>query len=154
MPSVNRVILIGHLGADPETRYMPSGEAVTNFRVATTEKWKDKSSGEGRELTEWWRISVFGRMAEVAGEYLTKGAPVYIEGRGRTRKWEDKDGNERYTFEVLCDRFQMLGRRGDEGGGSPPPSSDRRQGAAPARAPAGEKKPAGKFDDMEDDIPF
>jgi single-strand DNA-binding protein len=153
MASVNKVIIVGNLGADPETRYMPSGDAVTNIRVATSDKWKDKASGEMKEATEWHRIAFYGRLAEVAGEYLKKGSQVYIEGSLRTRKWQDKDGNDRYSTEIRADTMQMLGRR--EGGGEPRAESagaPRGEGAGAARAPA--KKPAGKFDDMEDDIPF
>jgi len=152
MASVNKVIIVGNLGADPETRYTPGGDAVTNIRVATTDKWKDKASGEMKEQTEWHRVSFWGRLAEVAGEYLKKGSQVYIEGSLRTRKWQDKDGQDRYSTEIRGDVMQMLGRR--EGGGAP-----REDGGAPRGAPAGAdkpaaKKPAGKFDDMEDDIPF
>jgi len=149
MASVNKVIIVGNLGADPETRYMPSGESVTNIRVATTDRWKDKSSGDMKEATEWHRIAFFGRLAEVSGEYLKKGSQVYVEGKLRTRKWQDKDGNDRYSTEIIGDTMQMLGRR--EGGGEPRAES---AGAARAAAPAQAKKPAGKFDDMEDDIPF
>jgi len=152
MASVNKVIIVGNLGADPETRYMPSGEAVTNIRVATTDRWKDKASGEMKEATEWHRIAFFGRLAEISGEYLKKGSQIYVEGKLRTRKWQDKDGNDRYSTEVIGDTMQMLGRR--EGGGEPRGESG---GAARAAAPAAAKpagKPAGKFDDMEDDIPF
>jgi len=158
MASVNKVIIVGNLGADPETRYLPSGEAVTNVRVATTDRWKDKQSGEMKEATEWHRISFFGRQAEVAGEYLKKGSQVYVEGSLRTRKWQDKDGQDRYSTEIRGDVMQMLGRR--EGGGEPRPAADpgergERAEARPAAAkPAPAKKPAGKFDDMEDDIPF
>jgi len=151
MASVNKVILIGNLGADPETRYLPSGDAVTNIRIATTENWKDKS-GEKQEHTEWHRISFFGRQAEIAGEYLKKGSPVYIEGRIRTRKWQDKEGQDRYSTEIVADRMQLLGSRGGEGGGG---------GGGMREAPAGGggKAPAkkgggGSFDDMDDDIPF
>ncbi len=148
MASVNKVILVGNLGADPETRYQPSGEAITNIRVATTDKWKDKASGEMKEATEWHRIAFFGRLAEIAGEYLKKGSQVYVEGRIRTRKYQDKDGNERYSTEIIGDRMQMLGARA--GSGEP------REPAAPKgeAKPAAAKKPAGKFDDLEDDIPF
>jgi single-strand DNA-binding protein len=157
MASVNKVIVVGNLGADPETRFLPSGEAVTNIRVATTDKWKDKASGEMKEATEWHRISFFGRLAEIAGEYLKKGSQVYVEGSLRTRKWQDKDGQDRYSTEIRGDVMQMLGRR--EGGGEPRADSGEMRGsraapqAAEAKAPAA-KKPAGKFDDMEDDIPF
>jgi single-strand DNA-binding protein len=152
MASVNKVIVVGNLGADPETRFLPSGEAVTNIRVATTDKWKDKASGEMKEATEWHRISFFGRLAEIAGEYLKKGSQVYVEGSLRTRKWQDKDGQDRYSTEIRADTMQMLGRR--EGGGEPraEPAERGAPKAAEAKAPA--KKPAGKFDDMEDDIPF
>jgi single-strand DNA-binding protein len=156
MASVNKVIIVGNLGRDPETRYLPSGEAVTNISVATTETWKDKTSGEKKEATEWHRIAFFGRLAEIAGEYLKKGSQVYVEGSLRTRKWQDKDGQDRYSTEIRADEMKMLGRR--EGGGEARALPER--GAAkPAPAQAGAqagaaKKPAGKFDDMEDDIPF
>ena len=157
MASVNKVIIVGNLGADPETKYLPSGDAVTNIRVATTDTWKDKTSGEKKEATEWHRIAFFGRLAEVAGEYLKKGSQVYIEGQLRTRKWQDKDGQDRYSTEIRADVMQMLGRR--EGGGEPRGEREARSPApAESRAaepkPAAAKKPAGKFDDMEDDIPF
>ena len=157
MASVNKVILVGNLGADPETKYLPSGDAVTNIRVATTDTWKDKTSGEKKEATEWHRIAFFGRLAEIAGEYLKKGSQVYVEGSLRTRKWQDKDGQDRYSTEIRADEMKMLGRR--EGGGEArampekpdrPARSEPKAGAAPAQA--GAKK--GKFDDMEDDIPF
>jgi single-strand DNA-binding protein len=153
MASVNKVILIGNLGADPETRYLPSGDAVTNIRIATTENWKDKS-GDKQEHTEWHRISFFGRLAEIAGEYLKKGSPVYIEGRIRTRKWQDKEGQDKYSTEIVADRMQLLGGRGGggEGGGGG-------MREAPAGGGGGSKAPAkkssgGSFDDMDDDIPF
>ena len=152
MASVNKVIVVGNLGADPETRFLPSGEAVTNIRVATTDKWKDKASGEMKEATEWHRISFFGRLAEVAGEYLKKGSQVYVEGSLRTRKWQDKDGQDRYSTEIRADVMQMLGRR--EGGGEPRAEPGERAAPKSAEAKAPAKKPAGKFDDMEDDIPF
>src|SRR5258708_39512825 len=117
MASVNKVILIGNLGADPETRYLPSGDAVANIRIATTEVWKDKG-GEKQEHTEWHRIAFFGKLAEMAGEYLKKGSPVYIEGRIRTRKWQDKEGQDKYSTEIVADRMQMLGGRGGGSGGS------------------------------------
>ena len=157
MASVNKVIIVGNLGADPETRYLPSGEAVTNIRVATSDRWKDKTSGEMKEATEWHRISFFGRLAEIAGEYLKKGSQVYVEGSLRTRKWQDKEsGQDRYSTEIRADTMQMLGRR--EGGGDPreasaPRPADARGDARGESKPAA-KKPAGKFDDMEDDIPF
>jgi single-strand DNA-binding protein len=149
MASVNKVIIVGNLGADPETRYMPSGEAVTNVRVATTDRWKDKGSGEMKEATEWHRIAFFGRLAEISGEYLKKGSQIYVEGKLRTRKWQDKDGNDRYSTEIIGDTMQMLGRR--EGGGEPRAEP---AGATRTEPRAAAKKPAGKFDDMEDDIPF
>lgn len=149
MASVNKVIIVGNLGRDPETRYLPSGEAVTNISVATTESWKDKNSGEKKEQTEWHRISFFGKLAEIAGEYLKKGSQVYIEGQLRTRKYQDKEtGKDRYATEIRADRMQMLGGRPNGGDGEPRTES----AAKPAAAAA--KKPAGKFDDMEDDIPF
>jgi len=157
MASVNKVIIVGNLGADPETRYLPSGEAVTNVRVATTDRWKDKQSGEMKEATEWHRISFFGRQAEVAGEYLKKGSQVYVEGSIRTRKWQDKEGQDRYTTEIRADRMQLLGSRS----GSGEPRGEMRSDGPPAEGKAAEpkgaaaaKKPAGKFDDLEDDIPF
>ena len=157
MASLNKVMLIGNLGADPEMRYLPSGDAVANIRIATTESWKDKSSGEKKEETEWHRVSFFGKLAEIAGEYLKKGSPVYVEGRIKTRKWQDKDGQDRYSTEVVADRMQMLGSRG--GMGAPAGGDDMSQGqseehsssARPAKAPA---KAGAKFDDFEDDIPF
>jgi single-strand DNA-binding protein len=153
MASVNKVIIVGNLGADPETRFLPSGEAVANIRVATTETWKDKQSGEKKEATEWHRIAFFGRLAEIAGEYLKKGSQVYVEGSLRTRKWQDKEGQDRYTTEIRGDVMKMLGRR--EGGGEPRAESamESKAAAPKAAAPAG-KKPGGKFDDLEDDIPF
>jgi single-strand DNA-binding protein len=151
MASVNKVILIGNLGKDPETRYLPSGEALTSFSIATSETWKDKASGEKKEATEWHRISAFGKLAEICGEYLRKGSQVYIEGSLRTRKWQDKEGQDRYTTEIRADQMRMLGSRGGgEGGGAmrePAAAS-----SAGAKAPA--KKSAGSFDDMDDDIPF
>jgi len=152
MASVNKVILVGNLGRDPETRYLPSGEAVTNISVATTDTWKDKATGEKKEATEWHRVSFFGRLAEIAGEYLKKGSQVYIEGQLRTRKWQDKEGKDRYTTEIRADTLQMLGSR--SGSGEPrEPSMMEPKAGGDAKAAAA-KKPAGKFDDMEDDIPF
>ncbi len=152
MASVNKVILIGNLGADPETRYLPSGDAVTNIRIATTEVWKDKG-GEKQEHTEWHRIAFFGKLAEISGEYLKKGSPVYVEGRIRTRKWQDKEGQDRYSTEIVADRMQLLGSRG---GGS---ESVAREPKAATAESGGGGKPAAKkggasFDDMDDDIPF
>jgi single-strand DNA-binding protein len=158
MASVNKVILIGNLGRDPETRYMPDGGAITNISIATTENWKDKQ-GEKQEKTEWHRVAFFGKLAEIAGEYLKKGSQVYVEGRLQTRKWQDKDGVDKYTTEIVANAMQMLGSRAgmggaDRGGGDAPEreAGASRGGAKPAAA-AG--KPAGgKFDDFEDDIPF
>lgn len=155
MASVNKVILIGNLGKDPETRYLPSGDAVTNFSIATSEKWKSKS-GEQQEHTEWHRISMFGKVAEIAGEYLKKGSPVYVEGRIRTRKWQDKEGQDKYTTEIVADRMQLLGSRGGGSGGSEPMT--REPAAAGAGGGGGKapqaKKGGGAFDQMDDDIPF
>lgn len=148
--SVNKVILIGHLGADPETRVMPSGMTVANLRIATSENWKDKQSGETQERTEWHNIALFGRLGEVAAEYLRKGSQVYIEGRLRTRKWQDKEGRDRYTTEIIANDMQMLGGRGGGGGGGGYGES---AGAATATsAPA--TAPAGAQEDFDDDIPF
>lgn len=149
MASVNKVILVGNLGADPESRYLPNGDAVTNIRVATTENWKDKNSGERRELTEWHRVVFYRRLAEIAAQYLKKGSQVYLEGRIRTRKWQDKEGQDRYTTEIEATEMQMLGRR--EGMGEAPI----REGA-PERKPAASPSPAtgSGFDNFEDDIPF
>ena len=151
MASVNKVILIGNLGADPETRYLPSGDAVTNIRIATTDTWKDKN-GEKQEHTEWHRIAFFGKLAEIAGEYLKKGSPVYVEGRIRTRKWQDKEGQDRYSTEIVADRMQLLGARG---GGAEQMSREPATAAAASGAkPAAQKKGGGAFDEMDDDIPF
>ena len=155
MASVNKVILIGNLGRDPETRYMPEGGAITNISIATTDKWKDKN-GEMQEKTEWHRVAFFGKLAEIAGEYLKKGSQVYVEGRLQTRKWQDKDGQDKYTTEIVANVMQMLGSRQGMGGG------DRDSSGGGERAPAGSAKPSaskpaskgGKFDDFEDDIPF
>ncbi len=152
---VNKVILIGHLGADPETRAMPSGSSVANLRIATTESWRDKQSGEQQERTEWHRVALFGRLAEVAGEYLRKGSQVYIEGSLRTRKWQDKQGNERYSTEIVANDMQMLGGRGGGGGGSgggaPPPRESADYGQ-PATGGGGSS--GGEGADFDDDIPF
>ena len=149
MASVNKVILVGNLGRDPETRYMPDGAAITNVSVATSYQWNDKASGEKKEETEWHRVVFRGKLAEVAGEYLKKGSQVYVEGRLRTRKWQDKEGQDKYTTEIVADRMQMLGSRAGAGEPRGEPSEPK---AAEPRSAA--KKPAGKFDDMEDDIPF
>jgi single-strand DNA-binding protein len=154
---VNKVILVGNLGADPETRSMPSGMTVTNIRIATSESWKDKSSGAQQERTEWHSVALFGRLGEIAAEYLRKGSQVFVEGKLRTRKWQDKTGNDRFTTEIIADNMQMLGARGGPGGGgggggggadrggqSAPPRDDYDQSAAPA----------GGKEDFDDDIPF
>ena len=153
MASVNKVILIGNLGRDPEVRYMPSGDAVANISIATTETWKDKN-GEKQEKTEWHRVAMFGKTAEIAGEYLKKGSQVYIEGRLETRKWTDKEGHERYTTEIRADRMQMLGSRSGGSERMAPPEDD-----APRAAPAPAQKTGGaakgsSLEDLEDDIPF
>ncbi|MBI2312400.1 MAG: single-stranded DNA-binding protein [Betaproteobacteria bacterium] len=151
MASVNKVILIGNLGADPEVRYLPSGDAVTNIRIATTDTWKDKN-GEKQEHTEWHRIAFFGKLAEIAGEYLKKGSPVYVEGRIRTRKWQDKEGQDRYSTEIVADRMQLLGSRSGGSSFEVVEKEEVTAGAAPAKPAA--KKGGGGFDDMADDIPF
>jgi len=146
---VNKVILVGNLGKDPEVRYMPNGNAVANITLATTESWKDKQSGEQQEKTEWHRIVMFRRLGEIAGEYLKKGSQVYIEGKLQTRKWQDNSGNDRYTTEIVANEMQMLGGRG--GGGSAGFSGD----SAPAQsAPAPAPAPAAAGGDFDDDIPF
>ena len=154
MASVNKVIIIGNLGRDPETRYMPEGGAITNISVATTDKWKDKN-GEMQEKTEWHRVAFFGRLAEIAGEYLKKGSQVYVEGRLQTRKWQDKDGQDKYTTEIVANQMQMLGSRQGAGDRASAPAEAHEGGAARSSSkPASAKSPAGKFDDLEDDIPF
>jgi len=150
MASVNKVILVGNLGADPDMRYMPNGDAVATLRLATTDQWKDKTSGEKKEATEWHRVVLFRRLGEVAGQYLKKGRQIYIEGSLKTRKWTDKEGVERYTTEIVGDEMKMLGNK-PEGAAAAPAASRPAQGAAPAAAPAGG---AGNFNDFEDDIPF
>jgi single-strand DNA-binding protein len=149
---INKVILIGHLGADPETRAMPSGMTVANLRLATSENWKDKQSGENQERTEWHNVAMFGRLAEIAGEYLRKGSQVYIEGRLRTRKWQDKSGADRYTTEIVANDMQMIGGRGGAGGGGGEPR-ERSAPAEPSTATAGAGAGAGG-EDFDDDIPF
>ena len=160
MASVNKVIIVGNLGRDPETRYMPNGEAVTNIAVATTESWKDKNSGEKKELTEWHRVTFYRRLAEVAGQYLKKGSQVYIEGRLQTRKWTDKENVERYTTEIIADTMQMLGSRqgaggyDDDGYGERDAPAGRQRTGPSARPQARQPAPAGGggFADMDDDI--
>jgi single-strand DNA-binding protein len=180
MASVNKVILVGNLGADPEVRYLPSGDAVANIRLATTDRYKDKTSGEMKEATEWHRVSFFGRLAEIVNEYLKKGSSVYIEGRIRTRKWQAQDGTDRYSTEIVAEQMQMLGGRGgamgggggDEGGYSRGEPSERsgggggggraasgggasRGGSAGGGGSSRPSAPAGGgFDEMDDDIPF
>ncbi|HEX4780623.1 MAG TPA: single-stranded DNA-binding protein [Usitatibacter sp.] len=156
MASVNKVIIIGNLGRDPETRYMPDGGAITNISVATTDKWKDKN-GEMQEKTEWHRVAFFGKLAEIAAEYLKKGSQVYVEGRLQTRKWQDKEGQDKYMTEIVANQMQMLGSRQGMGGAG----REAQEGGAPEGASRGAAKPAaaaktggGKFDDFEDDIPF
>src|SRR5471030_3177996 len=179
MASVNKVILVGNLGADPETRYLPSGDAVANIRLATTDRFKDKTSGEMKELTEWHRVSFFGRLAEIVNEYLKKGSSVYIEGRIRTRKYTDQAGVEKYATEIVAEQMQMLGGRsgaggggggGDEGYSSRAPAERSSGGGGASRGGAAAGRPAGGgnaggasrpsapagggFDEMDDDIPF
>jgi single-strand DNA-binding protein len=154
---INKVILIGHLGQDPETRAMPSGSAVANLRIATTESWKDKQSGEMKESTEWHNVALFGRTAEVAAQYLRKGSQVYIEGRLRTRKWQDKQGVDRYTTEVVANDMQMLGSKGGSGSGPAETRDQRETGGGEGFAPEGRSAApaaAGGKDDFDDDIPF
>ncbi|BFG72312.1 single-stranded DNA-binding protein [Paraburkholderia terrae] len=180
MASVNKVILVGNLGADPEVRYLPSGDAVANIRLATTDRYKDKQSGEFKEMTEWHRISFFGRLAEIVSEYLKKGSAVYIEGRIRTRKYQAQDGTDRYSTEIVAEQMQMLGGRGgaggagggDDGGYSRGESMERGGGGggrmsggggggggrASGGGGGGQSRPSapagGGFDEMDDDIPF
>jgi single-strand DNA-binding protein len=164
MASLNKVILIGNLGRDPETRYAPSGDAICNLTLATTEVWKDRTSGERREATEWHRVVFFGRVAEVAAQYLRKGSQIYVEGRLQTRKWQDQNGQDRYTTEIRGDEMKMLGRR--EGGDAPMRAPDGGSydapAAAPRQAPAAAARqppqapaaPSSGFGDFDDDIPF
>ncbi len=151
---VNKVILVGNLGADPETRSMPSGMTVTNIRIATSESWKDKTTGAQQERTEWHRVALFGRLGEVAAEYLRKGSQVFIEGKIRTQKWQDKQGNDRFTTEIVADNMQMLGGRG--GGGMGGGGSERSGSAAPPPRDDYDQSPApvGGKEDFDDDIPF
>jgi single-strand DNA-binding protein len=159
MASVNKVILVGNLGRDPEMRFMPNGEAVCNFSIATTDSWKDKS-GQKQERTEWHNIVIYRKLAEIAGEYLKKGRPVYIEGRLQTRKWQTKEGQDRYTTEIIADQMQMLGGREGGGASSSYDSMDEdqsrpQQSARPAQsAQAQQPASGGDFDAFEDDIPF
>ena len=164
MASVNKVILVGNLGKDPEVRYAPSGAAICNITLATSRNWKDKASGEKREETEWHRVVFYDKLAEIAGEYLKKGRPVYVEGRLKTRKWTDKDGADKYTTEIIAEEMQLLGGREGGGGGADDGGYNRSRDAesprapsrpAPSRAPApAASKSASDFSDMDDDIPF
>jgi single-strand DNA-binding protein len=155
---VNKVIIVGNLGNDPETKYMPSGSAVTNLSVATNESWKDKQTGEQKDRTEWHRVAMFGRLAEIAAEYLRKGSQIYIEGKLRTRKWQDKQGNDRYTTEVIADEMQMLGARGGApsmgGSGSGSGGGGGSGGPPPSGPPQGGGGGPGPADEFDDDIPF
>jgi len=152
---INKVILVGNLGADPDTRYMPSGKAVTNIRIATSESWKDKQTGDQQERTEWHSIVMYDKLGEIAAEYLRKGSQVYIEGKLRTRKWQDKEGKDRYTTEVIANEMQMLGGRGGSGGGA---SSGEPRAARPAPAENRSTAPVadegGGGGEFDDDIPF
>ena len=156
---VNKVILVGNLGADPETRSMPSGMTVTNIRIATSESWKDKASGAQQERTEWHSIALFGRLGEIAAEYLRKGSQVFVEGKLRTRKWQDKQGNDRFTTEIIADNMQMLGGRAGGGGGGGM-SGGAERGPGGGGAPRDEydqssaPPPTGGKEDFDDDIPF
>ena len=165
MASVNKVILVGNLGRDPETRYAPNGDAICNISVATTDTWKDRSSGEKKEQTEWHRVSFYGKLAEVAGQYLRKGRQVYIEGSLRTRKWQDKDGQDRYTTEIRADVMQMLGAREGMGdvpsrGGDDYDQREPRESREPREMPRSRPQPQASapassgFGDFDDDIPF
>ena len=170
MASVNKVIVLGNIGRDPELRYTPSGAAVCNVSIATTRNWKSKDGGERQEETEWHRVVFYDRLAEIAGEYLKKGRPVYVEGRLKTRKWQDKEGKDTYTTEIIAEQMQLLGSREDGGGGgggynrggqdddmghaAPAPRSAPPQRPAPQARPAPAPKAASSFDDMDDDIPF
>jgi len=150
---VNKVILIGNLGKDPQQRAMPSGKAVVNFSVATTEQWRDKQTGENKEATEWHNVVMFDRLAEIAAEYLRKGSQIYVEGRIRTRKWQDKEGQDRYTTEIVVNEMTMLGGRGGAGGAGGGGGGGER---APARSDSGSPRaePAGVAENFDDDIPF
>ena len=159
MASVNKVILVGNLGRDPEVRYMPNGEAVCNFSIATTDNWKDKN-GQKQERTEWHNIVMYRKLAEIAGEYLKKGRPVYIEGRLQTRKWQTKEGQDRYTTEIVAEQMQMLGGGRAEGGAPFDPAYENQapsmgsSSAPPASSSQSPSSAAGDFDAFEDDIPF
>ena len=154
---INKVIIVGNVGGDPETRYMPSGSAVTNLTVATNESWKDKQTGEQKERTEWHRVAMFNRLAEIAAEYLRKGSQVYIEGKLRTRKWQAKSGQDRYTTEIIADEMQMLGGRGGSGGGGNFGGGSQgggQDGGQSGGQGGGNAPPQPGPDDFDDDIPF
>jgi len=148
MASVNKVILVGNLGADPDQRFLPNGDAVCNIKIATSESWKDKQTGDKKEATEWHRVVFFRRLAEIAGQYLTKGSSVYVEGSLKTRKWQDKDGSDRYTTEIVGSEMKMLGGKSGDGEQRQATQDERPQ----SQSAAAKKKPT--FDDMDDDIPF
>lgn len=150
MASVNKVILVGNLGANPDVRYMPNGDAVTNISVATTESWKDKASGEKKSITEWHRVIFYRRLAEIVGEYLKKGSSIYVEGRIRTRKWKDREGQERYTTEIEATEMQMLGIRPEQG----EPASALYRSVKPRTAAAAQTTQPAAQADIDDDIPF
>jgi single-strand DNA-binding protein len=153
MASVNKVIIVGNLGRDPEVRYTPNGDSITNVTIATTDTWKDKATGEKKEATEWHRVVFFGKLAEIAGQYLKKGRQVYVEGALRTRKWTDKEGQERYTTEIVANEMKMLGSR--EGMSDAPPRESGGGAGGGGSRPAAAAAPAGgNFNDFEDDIPF
>jgi single-strand DNA-binding protein len=162
MASVNKVIIVGNLGRDPEVRYSSEGAAVCNVSIATTSNWKDKSSGERREETEWHRVVFYNRLAEIAGEYLKKGRPIYVEGRLRTRKWQNKEGQDQYTTEIIADQMQMLGGRdggsgpegGAMGGGGNEPSGSRPAARPQAQRPQAPAAGGANLGDLDDDIPF
>ncbi len=151
---VNKVILIGNLGADPEIRYMPSGSAVANLRIATSESWKDQQTGQMQERTEWHRVALFGKLAEIAGEYLRKGSQVYIEGSLRTRKWQGQDGQDRYTTEIVGREMRMLGGRSEGSASFSSPSAPQQNAPAPQPSSSNQSSPPETLDDFDDDIPF
>jgi single-strand DNA-binding protein len=150
---VNKVILIGNLGQDPDTRYMPSGKAVTNIRIATSESWKDKQTGDQQERTEWHSVVMYDKLGEIAAEYLRKGSQVYIEGKLRTRKWQDKEGKDRYTTEIIADQMQMLGGRGGAGAGGGAGGGGESRSSRPAPSEERASAPAAE-EGFDDDIPF
>lgn len=155
MASVNHCVFIGNLGRDPELKYLPNGDAVCNISIATSEKWKDKNTGEPKELTEWIPIGFYGKLAEIVGQYCKKGSSIYVEGRFSTRKYTDKDGVEKYATSIKGDKMQLLGGRQDgDGGQQQAPAPQRQQQPAPKRQGAPSGRPAPNFSDMDDDIPF